>query len=320
VVAVSVIVPTRNRRHLIARAITSVQRQSMSDWELVVVDDASDDDTAQLVRELGDPAVRVVRLDTQGERSAARNRGLAEARAEAVLFLDDDDELRPGALHCLLAGLAAHPRAVASVGGLHFVDEEGAQPLVPRRSFVHDPTVELLAGWVAIGGQTLTRTSAVRGVGGYRTDLSVAEDQELWMRLLTRGPVAFVPQIVLDHRPHGLAKDLPTNLPLEARLRDEYLRTLPDDQRRLASRAVAARFHLRAADINAQLGDFKRARREMVAGVRAAPNLLRSPIVGAGLRAGLAKLVVAGALPSERAHQARRAIRRLRARARGGDR
>jgi hypothetical protein len=95
---------------------------------------------------------------------------------------------------------------------------------------------------------------------------------------------------------------------------------LPDDQRRLASRAVAARFHFRAADINAQLGDFKRARREMVAGVRAAPNLLRSPIVGAGLRAGLAKLVVAGALPPERAHQARRAIRRLRARARGGDR
>jgi hypothetical protein len=83
---VTVVIPTRNRLRLLREAIESVERQSLSEWELVVVDDASEDDTPTWLEGQRNPRIRRVRLDEHSERSAARNRGLREARGETVLF------------------------------------------------------------------------------------------------------------------------------------------------------------------------------------------------------------------------------------------
>ena len=105
--AVSVVIATRNRRGLLSEAIATVVDQTLSDWELIVVDDASEDDTAELLASIDDSRVRSLRQPAHGERSKARNLGLAEARGEFVMFLDDDDLLRPAALASLSAALAS---------------------------------------------------------------------------------------------------------------------------------------------------------------------------------------------------------------------
>src|SRR5438034_5988134 len=90
---VSVIVPTYNRRETIQAAIASVQRQTFADWELVVVDDGSTDDTAALI-EGSDPRLVLIRQMNQGV-NAARNTGMLRARGQNMPFLASDDEWLP---------------------------------------------------------------------------------------------------------------------------------------------------------------------------------------------------------------------------------
>jgi len=92
---VSVIIPTRNRPALLARAIQSVRAQTYRDWELVVVDDASEEPVCDFVATLGDNRIRCFRLDISSGGGAARNAGIRAAKGTFIAFLDDDDEWVP---------------------------------------------------------------------------------------------------------------------------------------------------------------------------------------------------------------------------------
>jgi glycosyltransferase involved in cell wall biosynthesis len=105
---VSVVLPTRNRCDLVTRAIASVQAQTHHDWELLVVDDASDDATAERLAAIEDPRVRVLRGDGSGA-GAARNAGLAAATGDVVAYLDDDNVMLPDWLASVAWAFDAHP-------------------------------------------------------------------------------------------------------------------------------------------------------------------------------------------------------------------
>lgn len=105
--AVSIIVPTYNRRETILRSLESIRAQTFEDWEALVVDDGSTDDTAELVAGF-DPRLRVIRQDNQGI-TGARNAGLRESKGDFIAFLDSDDEFLPHHLELLVGYLAAHP-------------------------------------------------------------------------------------------------------------------------------------------------------------------------------------------------------------------
>ena len=104
---VSVIVPTYNRRETIQAAIASVQRQTFRDWELIVVDDGSTDDTASLI-EGSDPRLVLIRQRNQGV-NGARNAAMLRARGQYIAFLDSDDEWLPHHLELSVAFFRAHP-------------------------------------------------------------------------------------------------------------------------------------------------------------------------------------------------------------------
>jgi glycosyltransferase involved in cell wall biosynthesis len=104
---VSVIVPTYNRRETIQAAIASVQRQTFADWELIVVDDGSTDDTAALI-EGSDPRLVLIRQKNQGV-NAARNAAMLRARGQYIAFLDSDDEWLPHHLELSVAFFRAFP-------------------------------------------------------------------------------------------------------------------------------------------------------------------------------------------------------------------
>src|SRR4051812_12882685 len=96
------VIPTFNRGHLLERALRTCLGQDFSDWEAVVVDDASSDpsavDAAEVVRRIGDPRVRLLRHDVNRGVCAARDTGVRAAKGTWLIFHDDDDELVPSGL------------------------------------------------------------------------------------------------------------------------------------------------------------------------------------------------------------------------------
>ncbi len=123
---VSVIVPTYNRRETIQAAIASVQRQTFADWELIVVDDGSTDDTADLI-EGSDPRIVLIRQKNQGV-NGARNNGMLRARGQYIAFLDSDDEWLPHHLELSVAFFRAFPGEDFLSG--EFCEDGGSRGLV----------------------------------------------------------------------------------------------------------------------------------------------------------------------------------------------
>lgn len=126
----SVILPTRNRLHLLPRAVASVFDQDCGDLELLVVDDASSDGTDRWLRESRDPRLLVLRRERSEGPSAARNEALRRARGRYVVFLDDDDELLPGMLESVRQTFESSPPEVGFLWcGVEVVRDGAGYPL-----------------------------------------------------------------------------------------------------------------------------------------------------------------------------------------------
>ena len=277
---VSVIIPTRNRLAFLQEAVASVESQSYPNWELIVVDDASDDGTLDSLRTLSDPRVRVIRMEQPGERSAARNRGLREAVAEWVLFLDDDDRLKPHALARLVATMAEHPRAIATVGARVVFDERGYSQISPHPRFRHerDAWPDVLFMWVPAQGQAMIRKSVLLRAGGWNDHMALAEDHELWLRLVAFGPVVTIPDTVVEVRAHP-GQTLRTGLPGGTRnFRSAFVQKLPSELRDLGERAYEAFRCNQAGQTAFRMGHYKLSLNLNTRIIRRAPFLLGSPL------------------------------------------
>jgi glycosyltransferase involved in cell wall biosynthesis len=126
--AISVIMPVYNREAVVRRAIDSVLAQDFTDFELIIVDDGSKDRTVEVVQEVTDPRLRLFRQPHNMGGNAARNRGIREARAPLIAFLDSDDVYLPGKLGYIVRYMEAHPEVEALLDS--FVLEEAG----PRTS------------------------------------------------------------------------------------------------------------------------------------------------------------------------------------------
>jgi glycosyltransferase involved in cell wall biosynthesis len=210
VTSITVVVPTRNRRALLLATLGSVLAQRDVEVDVVVVDEGSDDGTAEAVRELDDPRVRLVLHDTAKGLPAARNAGLAVATGEWVAFCDDDDLWAPDKLALQLAA-ARRAGAVWSCVGAVEIDPElrivGWERCPPTAA-----TEELLRRNVvpAGGSGVVARTAAVLAVGGFDETLRAAEDWDLWLRLAAVGPAAVVDLPLVGYRiwPGSMSRDL----------------------------------------------------------------------------------------------------------------
>jgi glycosyltransferase involved in cell wall biosynthesis len=201
---ISVIVPAFNTAAYIGEAIESVRRQTVSDWELIVVDDGSTDGTAEAAEGIAEPRLRLIRQANAGV-SAARNRGAAEARGEFFLFLDSDDRLRPDALERLGAFLAAHPDADMAYGELATTGEDGRLRHGGRPVFGPRPSGRILstmlAGGFMVTGMALMRAEAFRRSGGFDESLRLSQDWEFLCRMAAWSEILYLPgPPVLEYR------------------------------------------------------------------------------------------------------------------------
>lgn len=205
-VAVSVVTPCYNAAAHLQRSIGSVQAQGFADWELVVVDDGSKDDSWAVLEAMAaqDGRIRPLRQANAGA-AAARNRGLAAARGHYVAFLDADDTWAPDFLGTMVAALDADPGAgVAYCGWQNLgLDEARSKPYVPPDYESGDKVDTMLGGcpWPIHGA--LSRLALVRAAGGFDEGLSSCMDYDLWLRLATGHRVLRVPNVLAFYHHHG---------------------------------------------------------------------------------------------------------------------
>jgi glycosyltransferase involved in cell wall biosynthesis len=174
---VSVIIPTHNRAALLAEAIDSVLQQTFSDFELIIVDDGSTDDTPQVVAAYDDPRIVYIRQDGQ-ERGAARNRGVAAAHGEFITFLDDDDWFLPHKLAVQVPYLQANPEVGMVISGWDRVLEDGTI-VRAERPWLHHPE-PVLRNWLFAAmchvAAMLMRRTWFERVGGFNQEIISGED------------------------------------------------------------------------------------------------------------------------------------------------
>jgi glycosyltransferase involved in cell wall biosynthesis len=208
-VDVSVVLPTRNRSALLASALRSVVIQQGVRLEIIVVDEASTDDTAAVLGAIGDPRVRVIRHECSLGVSAARNRGAAEGRGDWLAFLDDDDLWAPDKLARQLHTAHATGRDWAYTGAVNITEDGriayGNPPLSP------DEVVAALRRYNAIpggGSNVVVRRKTWRQAGPFDSRLRNTEDWEMWIRLARQGVPACVSSPLVGYRVHGANSSL----------------------------------------------------------------------------------------------------------------
>lgn len=208
---ISVILPAYNGARFIGETLRSVRAQTHPSVEVIVVDDGSTDGTVDLVRASA-PWARVFEQKNAGV-SAARNRGLAEAKGEFVIFLDQDDIWHPLQLGRQLSCMQAAPGCGAVVCHYHHWRADQGTYAAPETLWGPDPGLQTdpaFTGWVyhqflwdcwAQTSGTLLRRSALQAVGGYDTALAYSEDWDLWLRLSLQFPFATLqwPSVLYRH-------------------------------------------------------------------------------------------------------------------------
>lgn len=296
---VSVVISTYNRLEFLKEAIASVETQYFKDWELLIVDDASEDETWTWLTTLNKPNIRIFKQPENHERSAARNRGLKEAKGELIMFLDDDDLLRKNALDNLVKPLVNNKRLVASVGA-RWKFKMGNYSLKIEHPIIYVEKLiwsELLAGWSSISGQNLYRTAVVREVGGYRPDMTICEDRQLWLKVAKLGKVALIPDIVLDYRVHG-RQWRPKNIEeLREKVFQEFIDSLPPTEQPKGNRIRESARLSQSAENEYRKGNYRTAWQSYLKASKVAPELVFSPLTSPPLIRGLAKSILRPLLP-----------------------
>ena len=253
---VSVCVPTRNRAEKLRSALASALAEPVDDLEIVVFDDASEDDTREVVRALDDRRIRYRRHRRRVGIARNRNACLEVARGRYLAWLDDDDAYLPGGLLRQVGVLEREPDIALAHGAFEVVDGEG-RPQPPWDRPFDEDTVEpgerafselLLSNY--IGATTVVVRATAQGAAGpYATDLGDrGEDWDAWLRIALQGDLAYSASPVATYRchpggaTHGRAGSLAW-LRSEARVASRVLRAggfTPAEGCELARRARAA--------------------------------------------------------------------------------
>ena len=195
---VSVIIPTYNRRDFVREAIASVLAQTYRDFELLVVDDGSNDDTATVVQEFAE--VRYVFQPNRGV-SAARNRGVALSNGDLVAFLDSDDLWQPRKLACQVAFFAAHPEAhICQTDEIWLRHEVRVNPHNKHRKVGGDIFARSLHLCLVSPSAVMLHRELFEQVGGFDESLPACEDYDLWLRIAATEPIYLITTLLVIKR------------------------------------------------------------------------------------------------------------------------
>jgi glycosyltransferase involved in cell wall biosynthesis len=196
--AVSVIIPTYNRRAMVREAVASVLAQRDANFELIVVDDGSTDGTSEMFAQ--EDHLTFARTERHGP-AAARNHGVAMARAPLIAFLDSDDLWAPDKLRRQLAFIREYPDcAISQTGETWIRDGRRVNPGLRHRKRAGDIFLESLQTCLISPSAVLLKTTLFRALGGFDEALAAAEDYDLWLRILVDHEVGLLEEPLVTRR------------------------------------------------------------------------------------------------------------------------
>jgi glycosyltransferase involved in cell wall biosynthesis len=199
---VSIIIPCFNQGRFLTEALDSVMSQTLAAADIILVDDGSTDETGSVARRY--PAARYIRQPNRGL-AAARNRGLAHAVGDFIVFLDADDRLRPEALEIGTRELLAHPDCALVWGHCVRINEHGQPlPTVPPPPVIGDPYEVLLRNnFIWTPAVAMFRRSMCAPLMRFNPAVEASADYELYLRVARRFPIHGHTAVVADYRLHG---------------------------------------------------------------------------------------------------------------------
>jgi glycosyltransferase involved in cell wall biosynthesis len=203
---VSVVIPTYNRAAYVRACVESVLAQTFDDYEIIVIDDGSTDNTRDLLQ----PWIRTGKIsyyyqDNKGP-SGARNAGFNRAAGELIAFLDSDDLWPPDKLEWQVRYMREHPDAGVVGGGYEVFDESTPKKRPPALQEGDISFEDAFGGGFCFvnAGATLIRAGILRKAGGFDERCRLSEDLDLWLKLLREGcRIVRVPRLALYYRSHS---------------------------------------------------------------------------------------------------------------------
>jgi len=183
----SVLLPVYNGASTLRQAIESVLAQTVGDFEFLVIDDKSKDDSAGIIRDYMRRDARIRAIFHEENQGLARtlNEGLDRSRCELVVRMDQDDECLPDRIRLQLRYMGVRPDVAAAGSHVYHMAKHRKFDHCVRVPVEHDEIMKVLPSWNCMyHPATILRKAAVLEVGGYRVDFKNAEDYDLWLRLV----------------------------------------------------------------------------------------------------------------------------------------
>lgn len=188
--AITVVIPTYNHARFLEQALRSVVEQSFSDWEAIVVNNYSQDNTVEVVESFDDQRIRLVNFHNHGVIAASRNEGIRRSNADLIAFLDSDDVWFPTKLEKVVSFFQENSCIDVVCHDLIEVSQAGAKRLIKCKRLKGAVYEELLfVGNGLFTSATVVRGELIKEIEGFSEDPSFnsAEDYECWMRLAKAG-------------------------------------------------------------------------------------------------------------------------------------
>jgi len=271
---ISVVIPLFNKEKEVHRALRSVLTQTFQDIEVIVINDGSVDHGAAVVSSFADPRIKLINQENQGV-AAARNRGIAEATADLIGFLDADDKWAPDYLETINRLVNKYPAASVYATGYVFTRDNGKDRIALVRGLPEDFTEGILENYFLVASQsdpplsssTVTlRKYAIESIGGFPLGITSGEDLLTWARLAVRFRIAYLkePKARLWHPLN--ADERPGRIPAVPDFVGDGLKNMLSDIDPLRSadlkKYIALWYTMRAV-IYIQLADGRAARNEL---------------------------------------------------------
>lgn len=199
---VSVVIPTYNSARFLATAIRSVLAQTYKEYEIIVVDDGSSDNTTEVIKKFGEVCTYI--WQRNAGTAAARNNGIAASRGHLIAFLDADDAWLPGKLEAQVRLFEEKPE-VGLVETASYLCDEDLNPIryLPPARLRGDVFEDMLVnGKGLVCSSVVVRRSLLERVGGFNTSFRFIEDREMWLRLAKHCDFDFLEEAYVYYRVH----------------------------------------------------------------------------------------------------------------------
>lgn len=261
---ISVVIPLYNKERQIAETLRSVLQQSFLDFEIVVVNDGSTDGSVAAAESVQDERIRIIHQENAGV-SAARNRGIEEARYEFIAFLDADDRWKSDYLQTQYELTQKYPECSVFACNYEFVHADGSVHPTIIRKLPFEEENGILSNYFEVAScshppmwtsAVMVRKEVIQSIGGFPVGIKSGEDLLTWARLACRGKIAYSRDALAEFHMEGYQRgDKPKRRPDETDQVGRELTRLLDDRGQVGTRKYLSLWYKMRASIYLRLGE-----------------------------------------------------------------